>query len=336
MKTNESAAAISYFKKFTSTTPFMAVVLEFIYNLIKSFDLKEITQKIREEKASKKDLPAVTFSGTFLKRCIAGLKDWSSYICMDVDDLDFAPTLKDRISKDTFLNAVLQFISPRGRGLKIVVRVIDGVKENHELYFQAIAHYLKGAYGIEIDFSGSDWSRLCWLCHDKDVYYNPDGFVTSEALLRLLPAPADAPLPPLGGSGRSATATATARKTTASARNLPPAGPSDSTGDRPSDKLNRMPEIHAMAVRATERIGWQQTSQDLWTRNGKDPKDGCSAKWNIYDKEGIFIMTVFTSNGFPFKAHKGYTDVQIICLLEYNDDWTACITDLASRFLEPV
>jgi hypothetical protein len=180
----------SYFKKeVASTIPFEAYTLEFVYLLIKSFKLKEVTQKIRAGKADKsKDLPSVTFSGTFTKRCVAGLKDWSSYIVLDVDKLDFAATLKDRISKDTFLNAVLQFISPRSSVLRIVVRVKDGVKENHEKYFEAISYYLKGAYGIKVDASGSDVSGLCFLCHDEDVYYNADGFVTSEALLRLLPS----------------------------------------------------------------------------------------------------------------------------------------------------
>jgi hypothetical protein len=236
MKTKE---LFSYFKKgVTSTIPFEEYTLEFVYLLIKSFKLKEVTQKIRAGKADNtKDLPSVTFSGTFSKRCVAGLNDWSSYIVVDVDKLDFAATLKDRISKDTFLNAALQFISPRSFGLKIVVRVKDGVKENHEKYFEAISYYLKGAYGIKINASGSDVSRLCFLCHDEDVYYNPDGFVAAEALLRLLPvkdlAYADLRFTNLDELARSGSyrgsSRGSVRKTKATARNLPTAGPSLST-----------------------------------------------------------------------------------------------------------
>ena len=79
MKTKELC---SYFKKrVTSTVPFEEHSLEFIYLTIKTFKLKEITLKVREGKAEKTEvLPSVTFSGTFIKRCISGLKDWSSLI----------------------------------------------------------------------------------------------------------------------------------------------------------------------------------------------------------------------------------------------------------------
>jgi len=322
----------SYFKKgVTATEPFEEHSLEFIYLLIKSFKLKEITQKIREGKADKtKVLPSVTFSGTFIKRCISGLKDWSSLIVMDLDKLDFPETLKDRIARDTFLNPALMFISPRGKGLKIVVRIEDGVKKNHVRYFQAIAHYLKGAYGLKADASGSDWSRLCFLCYDADVYYNPDGFVTSEALLKLLPKPA-----------ATATATATAPN---SYYWLTPIFDSSSirairNDDKPSDRLNKMPQIHDLAVSALERSGWKPKGDlkgELWIRPGKELREGHSAKYNIWGQAGIWFFTCFSNNAFPFKENKGYTDVQIICLLNFSDDWTACISELASRYLEPV
>jgi hypothetical protein len=85
-----------------------------------------------------------------------------------------------------------------------------------------------------------------------------------------------------------------------------------------------------------ERSGWKQKSEELRTRPDKDVKDGCSAIWNVWEQEGLWIFTCFTSNGFPFKAHKGCADTGIICLLDYNDDWTAFITDYASRYLELV
>lgn len=323
MKKTDTEEMFSYFKIGVScTSPTMDTDLVHVYALIRSYRLKEVTQKIREGRADKtKVLPSVTFSGTFDPRCKGGLVTYSSLVCMDLDKLDSAPSLKEKISKDSFLNPVLLFISPRGKGLKIVVRVSEGVKEEHGSYFDAIRHYLKDSYGIEADSSVSDWSRLCFLCYDPDVYFNPEGSVAAEALLKLLPAPDDATNRTDAINSRDARSCVST-----------PTGRNAETTDKPSDKLNKLPEIHNLAVSALERAGWRQKSEELWTRPGKEVREGHSAKYNIRDQEGIWCFTCFSDNAHPFKL-RGYSDVQIICLLDYNDDWTACITDLALKYL---
>ena len=186
---------ISYFNPpVRNTKPARNVSLAEVHEIIVSDRLKGVTERIRAKKAKKdRDLPSVTFSGIFEKRCEAGLKEYSSLIVFDIDRLDFASTLKWRLSIDVFLKVQLAFISPGGAGLKFVVCVLKGRPEEHELYFRAVARYMKGTFGIEVDQSGKDKSRLCFLCHDPAAYYNPMGYVERDALLRLLPAPAPAP-----------------------------------------------------------------------------------------------------------------------------------------------
>jgi hypothetical protein len=40
-------------------------------------------------------------------------------------------------------------------------------------YFLAVAKYIRDNYGLEIDQSGKDVSRACFLPYDPDVFINP-------------------------------------------------------------------------------------------------------------------------------------------------------------------
>ncbi len=347
---------------------------------IRSEMYKKATLLIRAGKALKtKILDSVIFAGIFDIRCEAGLREYSTLIVFDIDFLDFASTLKWRLSIDVFLKVVLAFISPGGQGLKFVVRVKGGIPEEHELYFNAVTRYMKGAFGIEIDRSGKDKSRLCFLCWDPAVFYSPEGYVEREALLRLLPPAvveiacrdarrASSDLKPCvsgdkkqtlnpepqtlkkvhakgaekgaeeaAAAGAAAVFPATAAATATSSTNatsVPVFTKPDSTNEpRPSDLLNRMPQVHERAVAALKADGWQQNSnEDLWTRPGKDLKEGCSAIYNLHDTEGIWFFTNFSTNS-PHFGRRGYTDVQILCQLEFYGNWQKCISDLANQYL---
>ena len=41
------------------------------------------------------------------------------------------------------------------------------------IYFKAIANYLKHQYQLEVDPSGKDVSRACFLPHDAEAFINP-------------------------------------------------------------------------------------------------------------------------------------------------------------------
>jgi hypothetical protein len=324
----------SYFRGVNQTTPLMSTTLYNVYAKIKSFCLKEATENIRKELIDKDILPAVTFSGTFSQRRKDGLIKYSSLVCVDIDDLDDPHQLKQQLRLDFFLKPVLLFISPRGHGLKIVVRVKDGTEDNHGLYYESITRYLKGTYGIPADEYCKDISRLCWICWDPEPFWFGDGFVTSEALLKLIPATTpDRFLKPVrcdNNPAASFLAAISEKRYKKSA--VSPACPTD---DPVSDQLNKIPAVHQMAVDALKREGWQQKTDLLWTRPGKPVKDGHSATYNIYGPDGIYFLTNFSTEAPNFTRNKPYTDVGIICELDYNGDFKQCISALAQRFLEP-
>jgi hypothetical protein len=127
----------------------------------------------------KKQLPAVTWSGTFSTRKADNLINYSGLICIDIDKLsaDRLVIVKDRLALDQY--SMLVFTSPSGNGLKVVVKV-DGGAEARPRNFLALQKYYKYEYLVEIDPSGKDCSRLCFLSSDPDAIVNYNSAVFAD------------------------------------------------------------------------------------------------------------------------------------------------------------
>jgi KaiC/GvpD/RAD55 family RecA-like ATPase len=122
---------------------------------------------------SKKMLPSVTFAGTFTKRAMDSLKEWSSMIVLDIDGLTPAQLThyKKTISEDVHVHAL--FVSPSQAGLKIIIKLLSFIgPDNHLKAFLALEEYFKQSYAIALDKSGKDISRLCYVSYDPELYFN--------------------------------------------------------------------------------------------------------------------------------------------------------------------
>ncbi len=121
---------------------------------------------------------AVTWSGTFTPtRSKANLTAHSGLICIDLDKLtpDRLKVLHAKLRTDEFTHVL--FVSPSGNGLKCVVRIDCRQTADHERFFHQLAGYYRDMYGVtntELDASGKNVDRLCFLPHDPAIYYNPD------------------------------------------------------------------------------------------------------------------------------------------------------------------
>lgn len=145
---------------------------------IKNGDYKDIIDLCRElysagNKADyskkKKFLPAVTFSGEFEgSRKADSLKAYSYFIIIDIDALEkeTIPFLKKELFEDEFVAAI--WISPSGHGLKILIATTSS-SQYHKQCFDAISEYLSNRYGINVDKSGSDICRLCFVSYDENL-----------------------------------------------------------------------------------------------------------------------------------------------------------------------
>ena len=170
----------SYFKApVTNTIPNKEINLLQVYHLLKGNEFAECTntlrniadkQEARKYKASQFDY--VTFSGTFSKRNDKSLLRHSGLITVDFDHIADIPELKARLMQDEYFETELLFVSPSGDGLKWVIP-IDLTKAKQQDFFKAVANYIRHTYQLEVDQSGKDVSRACFLPQDAAPFINP-------------------------------------------------------------------------------------------------------------------------------------------------------------------
>ena len=150
-----------------------------VYQLIKSNRYQRQTEALRamtDKKAAQaykaEQFDYITPSGTFTKRNANSLILHSNLMVLDFDDLDDVMGLKEALIADEYFEPDLLFVSPSSNGLKLVT-TIDLEVGSHLDWFMAIAEYTRTTYHLEIDPSGKDVCRCCFLPFDEDVFINP-------------------------------------------------------------------------------------------------------------------------------------------------------------------
>ncbi len=126
---------------------------------------------------AKKSLPAFTPSATFNGgRKMEFLTKYNGLMVLDIDKLDKEKLqqCKTKIQMDDFVFA--SFVSPSGNGLKIFVKVSSG-KEQHKETFLELQRYFEELLSVEIDKSGKDITRLCFMSFDPELYLNENAEV---------------------------------------------------------------------------------------------------------------------------------------------------------------
>ena len=124
----------------------------------------------------------VTFSGVFTKRNNASLIKHSELLTIDIDNIQTENKLlkiKNQLLTDPYFSTELMFTSPRGKGLKWIIK-ISLETATHLEYFTAVANYLHKTYRIEMDTSGADVSRACLLPYDPEAYIHPKYQITDR------------------------------------------------------------------------------------------------------------------------------------------------------------
>ncbi len=169
----------SYFRKpIKNKKPYKTVGLFQIYEAIRNpkyygqatMDLRLTCWTPEQARAFKAaNFDWVTFGGTFTHGSEQGLVERSGLIGLDFDHV---PRLRDMFQKIA-LDPVtlLLFKSPSGDGLKWVTSV--DLELSHRENFEAIAAYALENFGLNVDASGKDVCRPCYLpCH-VGAYLNP-------------------------------------------------------------------------------------------------------------------------------------------------------------------
>jgi hypothetical protein len=170
----------SFFKApISNTKPHKAVSLFDIYKYIVGNYAKQRTEHLRAFADSKQarhfkaaNFDYCTFSGVFTTRNDKNLVQHSGLMAVDFDHLPNLETLRQALLADEYFDTQLLFISPSDDGLKWIISV-DTSQTTHGSYFAAVANYILQTYGVEVDKSGRDISRACFLPHDPQAFINP-------------------------------------------------------------------------------------------------------------------------------------------------------------------
>ena len=173
--------SFSFFRApITNTQPYKTITLYQAYLYIigspaqkRTADLRAITDKAQARRFKANCFDYCCFSGIFAQRSDAALIKHSSLMCIDFDHLSDLEALRQKLLFDDFFETQLLFRSPSGDGLKWIIPV-DLEEYTHGEYFQAVSDYILSTYGIQIDKSGRDVSRACFLPYDPNAYINPD------------------------------------------------------------------------------------------------------------------------------------------------------------------
>jgi hypothetical protein len=175
-----SAPVFSYYRApIENIQPYKEINLLQAYRLIRGRDFSEQTaclrnisdeDEARNYKAAHFDY--ATFSGVFFRRNDQSLMHHSGLLTLDFDHLKDVAGLKSGLLHDEYFETELLFVSPSGTGLKWII-LIDLNKGSHAEWFRAVSQYIRTTYRLEIDKTGINPSRACFLPFDPDVYINP-------------------------------------------------------------------------------------------------------------------------------------------------------------------
>lgn len=137
-----------------------------IRNAIAAND-KELADKLKVN-----TLPGFTPSGTFIdRRKKDSLKTYSNLLHLDIDKLaqDELFEVTRKLTSNSLVHAF--FVSPSGNGIKVFVKTSNNEDDHRKTYVE-LTQYFEEYLGVTIDPSCKDISRLCFVSHDPDLYYN--------------------------------------------------------------------------------------------------------------------------------------------------------------------
>lgn len=152
-----------------------------ILNAIKNGKWKDLIEWLDQETDEheraeiKGQFPAVTFSGTFSHRKVEKIINYTHLLVIDLDKkyihIPFDEAFKCIIECPFVISA---FRSPSG-GIKALAYSKIKKERHNDLFFPCIEDYFMRKFGLRLDPSGKDVSRLCFISYDPNLYLSGEG-----------------------------------------------------------------------------------------------------------------------------------------------------------------
>ena len=290
------APLFSYFQApIKNIVPYKEIGLKEIAKVIKGDYHTEKTRQLRNAPTAEKSnikgskFDYCTFSGTFSARKNDALKSYSGLMALDFDHIK-PDEVKALLLNQSDIDTVLLFVSPSGDGVKWVVPATTA--EEHADVFRMYERYLKAELNLEVDKSGKDIARACFIPADKNVIFNETyHFNRLDKYWHDEPKATPDPEPKQPNTDQK----------------------KQYNGVSPFDDYNSRGDVLALLT----AHGWREESRNdahvRFTRPGKN--DGVSADFRFSDK----LLHVFTSST-KFEGNKAYNPSQVFGVLECNGD----------------
>lgn len=133
----------------------------------------------REYDILKNQLPVVMFGGLFRGQGISDLQQPSNLVILDFDHFqDLASVNQARMSIASDPYTMVEFLSPSGFGLKVLVNVeADTDNTTHHEYFNALRNHFSQNHPELMSFwddTSKNINRLCFVSHDPELFCNPN------------------------------------------------------------------------------------------------------------------------------------------------------------------
>lgn len=172
-------AAVTVYEKFV--IPQQEKLLMSILDDIKSDKYKVVVLQIQQlysegQKEEADNLKATLPGFTASCRCKGGRRTdlvtyYTGFIVLDLDDLSSDEMHRISHTLRTSEYVMGAFKSPSGAGIKILVET-NGKQESHLSTYLAVADYFSTLLNVNIDTSGKDIVRYCFMSYDPDAYKN--------------------------------------------------------------------------------------------------------------------------------------------------------------------
>lgn len=158
------------------------VQIKSILSAIKNKKWEEQVLAVKHEsnpvrkKALKENLPAVTFCGIFEDRFDNACVHYNQIMIVDIDKINEKRLQSLKLQMRDNIYVLAFFESPNG-GLKILMPIDSEIERHNTDAFYYVEEMFKGLYNIQIDKSGKNISRLCFISSDENLFYNPNCYI---------------------------------------------------------------------------------------------------------------------------------------------------------------
>ena len=105
---------------------------------------------------------------------------FTEYFIVDIDHISEKGYIIDELRRTLCSDSrtMMCFVSPSGDGLKIILRLRERCYDAmlYKIFYRLFIERFALQYGIQqvVDARTCDVTRACFICHDENLYYNPD------------------------------------------------------------------------------------------------------------------------------------------------------------------